>query len=185
MAGALVSVGASSRSASTAADAGDAAALARQLLDEIAALPYEDVNQTPGFGLETGETAAPGARTHCDDLDDYNDWTDSPPKDRGGVALAGFTGWQRTADVSKVASSNYSLRSDGQTDQGIRLITVAVVSPSGKSATLRTYRTNDAGSLQAQGVGQTLVAWVGSSLQAGTGDAVSGGVNLVNHAGDQ
>lgn len=185
MTGALVSVGASARSASTAADARDAAALARQLLDEIAALPYEDANQTASYGLESGETAAPGARTHCDDLDDYINWIDSPPKDRGGAAIPGFTGWQRTADVVKVHDVDYSQRSDGSSDKGYRLVTVTVISPTGKTATLRVYRTKDAGSLQAQGVGQSLVTWVGASLQSGGGKPVVGGAHLLNHAGDQ
>lgn len=185
MAAALNGVGAAARSTNAAAEASDATALARQLLDEITVLPYEDPNQSPAFGLESGEAGAPGVRASFDDTDDYIDWVDSPPKDRGGVALAGYTGWHRTADVQKLDNIDFSVLPDASTSQGLRLITVVVTSPSGRVTKLQCQRAKDAGSLQSQGVGQTLVTWVGVSLQSGNGGAVTSGVSLINHAGDQ
>lgn len=185
MAGALMSVGAAARSTSEAADASDAVALARQLLEEIVSLPYEDPNQTPAFGLENGETAAPGARTACDDLDDYNNWSESPPRNRDGSALSGYSAWSRSVRVRKVDPLNRSVMLDSALDKGQRLITISVVAPSGRTTVLSAYRSLGGGALQPQGVSQSLVTWVGVTLQSGAGSPVSSGVSLSNHATDQ
>lgn len=185
MTAALTGVGAAARSTNASSNDADSFALARALLEEVVPLPYEDPNQTPSFGVESGETANPNARSGFDDVDDYKDRADTPPKDRNGNALAGYTGWQRTADVEKVDPSDHSLRSDGSSDKGLRLITVTVRDPSGRQRTLQAYRSNIGGCLQSQGVGQTLVTWVGISLQSGPGAAINSGVSLSNHAADQ
>lgn len=185
MAAALASVGGAARSTTAAAEGSDALCLARQLLEEITVQPYEDSNQTPGFGLETGEVGAPGARTMCDDLDDYNDWSDSPPKDRTGTAIPGYSGWSRTADVQKVKASDKTPISDGSADEGLRLVTVTVNAPTGRTITINAFRSKTGGSLQPQGVNQTIVTWAGVTLQAGNGAAVSSGISLLNHATDE
>ncbi|QDU90390.1 hypothetical protein Pla175_37940 [Pirellulimonas nuda] len=183
--GALRSVGASAKSWTAAAEAADGQALAQQLMAEIVGQPYEEQTQSPAFGPESGEVVTAGVRSGLDDLDDYNDWVDTPPKDRSGAALTGFAGWSRTADVQKTWPDDYSIRSDGGSDKGMRLVTVIATSPTGRKSTLKAYRTNAGGSLQPQGVQQTLVTWVGASLQAAGGPAVQGGTALPNHASDQ
>lgn len=182
---ALASVGAAARTTTAAAEGNDALSLAKQLLEEMNAMPYEDGNQTPVFGLESGESAGAGVRNLFDDLDDYNDWTDSPPKDRAGVAISGFTGWTRVTDVQKVGLSSYTILPDPSTDPGLRLIQVTVTSPTGRTRTLQAYRARAGGALQPQGVDQTLVTWVGVNLQVGSGNPVFSGVSVLNHAGDQ
>lgn len=185
MAAALTSVGAVARSTSFAADSSTAVLLARQLMDEIIILPYEDTVQTPVFGLESGESTSTSTRTQLDDLDDYLNWNDSPPRMRQGTLIDEYSGWLRTADVQKLSNSNYSVLSDSSPDSGIRLVTVQVTTPAGKVTTMRCYRTKPAGALQSQGVGQTVVTWVGVGLQTGSSGSVSGGTAILNHAGDQ
>lgn len=184
MVAALSSVGAAARSWIAASEASDGHALARQLLDEITSQGYEDA-VSPVFGPEAGETLAVGVRSGLDDVDDYLNWSDSPPKDRSGVAIPGFGGWTRLADVVKLKSDSREVLPDNATDQGLRLVTVTVTSPTGNSVTLSSFRSDVGGGLQAQGTSQTLVTWAGVSLQAGASAPVSSGVSLLNHATDQ
>lgn len=182
---ALVSVGAAARTMGSAGEASNATCLARQLLEEITRLPYDDPNQSPVFGRESGEIAAVGDRSLCDDIDDLVDWDDTPPHDHHGDEISGYTGWIRSADVVKLsAAGNYELPNSSN-DQGLRLVTVTVMPSSGRSYTLRALRSKDGGCLQAQGVDQTIVSWVGVTLQSGDGGPISGGVGLINHASDQ
>jgi hypothetical protein len=168
----LVSVGAAARSTYTAANNGQAISLARQLLDEITVLPFEDPSQTPVFGLESGESIGPTGRTLADDIDDYALWNENPPTDRNGNPLAGFDGWTRSVQITPINGA------------AMYQILVTVNSPA-TSTSLTAYRSKVGGYVQSQGVPQTLVTWVGISLQSGTGDAVSGGLSLINHAADQ
>ena len=181
---ALASVGASTRSWIATSELADGGTIARQLLLEITPLAYEDPNQTPGFGIETGELSGT-IRTNFDDIDDYKDFTDTPPRNRAGTALANYAGWQRTADVTKLKQGDKHTKNDGDNDEGLRLITVTVTSPKGKITTLSTYRSNVGGTLQKQGVSETVVTWVGCDLQAGNAPTVSAAVSSLNHATDQ
>ena len=169
----LVSVGAAARTTTAATETCDAVYLAQQLIEEISILPYEDPNQTPVFGMELGENSGPAARTQADDIDDLAGWTESPPKDRNGNNLSNYSGWTRNVNVIQGATP-----SD-------RTIEVTVMVPKGRSTTLKAYRSKEGGCIQPQGVNQTLVTWVGVTLQTGAGTGVSSGVSLVNHAADQ
>lgn len=183
MVGSLASVGAAARSWGATAEATERHALARQLLDEAAALPYEDPNQTPGFGLESGESGV--NRLNFDDVDDFRDFTDTPPKDRAGNILAGYNAWQRACDVVKLDDGSLNDVGDNATDKGLRRMTVTVTAPSGRSTTLTTIRSVSGGSLQPAGTAETVVNYVSVSLQAGNGVPVTGGTTLTNHASDQ
>ena len=169
----LISVGASARTTYSATESCDAIYLAQQLIEEITILPCEDPNQTPVFGMESGESSVSAARTQTDDIDDLKTWTESPPKDRSGNNLPNYNGWTRSVSVIQGTLS---------TD---RKITVSVTAPSGRTTSLSAYRSKDGGSLQPQGVSQTLISWVGVTLQSGSGTGVSSGVSLINHATDQ
>jgi hypothetical protein len=168
----LVSVGAAARTTSAATETCDAVYLAQQLIEEISILPYEDPNQTPVFGMESGESSGSAARIQADDIDDLAGWSESPPKDRIGNNLPNYSGWTRNVNVQGAAPSD-------------RTVEVTVIAPNGRSKTLKAYRTKEGGSLQLQGVNQTLVTWVGVTLQTGSGAGISSGVSLVNHAADQ
>ncbi|HEX2973544.1 MAG TPA: hypothetical protein VHP11_14510 [Tepidisphaeraceae bacterium] len=78
--------------------------LADGLMAEIVALSYEDPRGTILWGREVGETAI--SKANYNDVDDYDDWQESPPQDRSGSALAELTGWKRTVDVDWVNPTN-------------------------------------------------------------------------------
>lgn len=168
----LVSVGAAARNSWATTESLDVAYLAQQLLEEIVILPFSDPNQTPVFGSEVGEGI--GNRQEKDDIDDFSQWTESPPRESDGNIMLNYAGWTRTVKVLQGPNTSTDLN-----------IEVTVVAPSGRSKKLTAYRSKDGGSLQPQGVDQTLVTWIGVTLQTGTAAGVSSGVSLVNHATDQ
>jgi prepilin-type N-terminal cleavage/methylation domain-containing protein len=120
MVAALSTVGAVLRFRSSTSDSVRAALLATDLLAEIQNQPYSDPNQTPGFGKESGETA----RAQFDDVDDYDSWTETPPKNRVGTNLTGFTGWTRSVTV--VRAQRNSPMTNAGTDEGLKRIRITV-----------------------------------------------------------
>lgn len=168
-----------------ASGSSDGSALAKQLLDEIMLLTYaEDVGTGNNYGPEAGETTSPATRSRFDDLDDFDDWTASPPQDAAGNPLSGYAGWTRSVVVRKLDSDG-EVVGDNATDHGLRQITVTVTSPDGNVTSVVGWRSSEAGTQQAQGVDQTIVTWVGCSLQLNPADtAVSGGTLVTNHAED-
>lgn len=93
--------------------------IANAMLAEILELPYQERTTTPAFGPETGEV-----RATYDDVDDYMLFSDSPPVDKQGVALAGGEGLTRSVVVSYVEPDNLTATSN--TDKGIKRIVVSV-----------------------------------------------------------
>ena len=95
--------------------------LAQALMEEVLAQGYSD-SEASLFGTESGE--ATGTRAAFDDVDDYNDWSASPPQDKSGSTLDNLEGWRRTVSVA------YANPADtGQLvleDLGVKRITVAV-----------------------------------------------------------
>jgi prepilin-type N-terminal cleavage/methylation domain-containing protein len=96
--------------------------LAQDLASEILACLYEESDGTPSFGRETGESS--NLRAAYDDVDDYDGWQCSPPKNRDGSTIADHTGWTRTATVDWVALANPELVVAAE--QGLKLIVVEV-----------------------------------------------------------
>jgi MSHA pilin protein MshD len=84
-------------------------ALANELITEILALPATDPENGPSttLGLETGESNGL-ARTTWDDVDDYHNLSESPPRNRAGTNLAGFASWSRQTTVERLRSSNWT-----------------------------------------------------------------------------
>ena len=75
--------------------------LARQLLAEILQRSYEDPEGPSGtLGLDAGEVAV--NRLDFDDVDDYDGWFASPPRDRESTSTTEQVGWSREAAVSWV-----------------------------------------------------------------------------------
>ncbi|HVJ86030.1 MAG TPA: hypothetical protein VM452_10330 [Caulifigura sp.] len=126
---AMSTTGAVVRFRSSTADQARATLLATDLLAEIQQRPYSDPNQTPIFGRESGETV----RSQFDDVDDYDAWTESPPKNQAGTSLPGFTGWSRTVNVARAQRS--APIQTASSEEGLKRITV-VISKNG--VTLRT-----------------------------------------------
>lgn len=101
------------------------ALLAQQLVCEIVTQPYKDESPLALlFGPEVGEAA----RTSYDDVDDYNNYIEKPPKDFNGVPIAAYEGWERRVSVDWVTPDtlNTSLL-----DSGLVRVEVTVTDPRG------------------------------------------------------
>ena len=77
--------------------------LASQLAAEIRGQAFED-SGAPVFGPESGETD--GTRNSFDDVDDYNNWSASPPKRRDGTAMTDYQDYTQQASVALYGSAN-------------------------------------------------------------------------------
>lgn len=136
-----------------------------KLMSEIMAAPYYDpeaADVDENFGIESGENSSPPNRLGFDDMDDYDDWTESSAlQDRDGAANANSTGWSRTVDIVKLsAMSPQTALANNALDQGARRITVTVTSPSGDTTSLQAIRSLDGAVEQPLGVDATLVTGV-------------------------
>lgn len=96
--------------------------LAESLMTEIFAQAYQDEDKLATLGLETGEGGA--NRTTFDDVDDYRNYTDSPPTLRDGTPIDGFSNWSRT--VSVVRSTPSSPNTIPTSESGLKRIKVTV-----------------------------------------------------------
>jgi MSHA pilin protein MshD len=146
--------------------------LARQLLAEITQSAYRDGGVAPVFGPEAGET-----RPTFNDVDDYNGLIESPPSDRSGSALAGYTGWTRSTKVEYMDPALLTIVLG--TDTGLKRVTVTVTSPSGRVTTLCAFRSVSGAFDKTLGAQTTYVGWTGVTLQVGSdssGRVVSGAV---------
>jgi len=119
---ALNTAGATFTSRRLAADRIRAQLLAGELMSEILAQEYEEPDTTVAFGLESGEGT--GNREAFDDVDDYRNLVDAPPKLKGGSQLSGFSDWSRTAAVVRVNTTNPN--NLALSESGMKKITVAV-----------------------------------------------------------
>jgi len=80
--------------------------LATDLLAEIAMLPYENPDGDVRFGREPGESAI--NRADFDDIDDYDNWTASPPQKKDGQPEADCTGYTRSVLVQSVKIDDFN-----------------------------------------------------------------------------
>ncbi len=112
--------------------------LADELMSEILNQAYEEPDDTPAFGRESGEFS--GSRSAWDDIDDYKGWSAGPPEAKDGTSLSGMQGWTREVQVGWASSVNPNLGS--LTPTGIKRIEV-VVKHNGRPVTkLSALRTN-------------------------------------------
>lgn len=109
---ALHTFGAFARGAVFDRETAIATELAAQLAAEIRAQAFEDPGSTILFGPETGESD--GTRQYFDDVDDYNGWTATPPKQRGGTSMTEYPNFTQSVVVVY----------DGSTD--LKKITVTI-----------------------------------------------------------
>lgn len=86
--------------------------LAQDLLEEIMPKLFDENPSNPdtpaGLGPETGETR-PGLppNNNYDDVDDYRNYTESPPKEVDGTNMTEYTGYTRTVAVDYVQEANF------------------------------------------------------------------------------
>jgi MSHA pilin protein MshD len=175
----LATVGAFARSRSVGADQSRSMLLAQQLMSEIVQYPYynpasKGISKVV-LGPDAGQT-----RSTFDDVGDFAGWSESPPADRTGTALAGFTGWKRSVAVNYVSPTNPTMIV--LTDQGLMRIVVTVTSASGKVTSLTALRSNNGAYERSPSSPTTFNSWVSVNLQAGSnsGASVSSSTDTVN-----
>jgi len=129
---ALSVVGGVSRTYAVTDEKAKAFLLAADLMNEILRAPYEDPNGSAVFGLETGEGSV--TRSAFDDVDDYDNWSETPPAAKDGTAYTGLTNWTRTVQVEWVEVLNPT--ATAASESGLKRIQVTVTSPRGVTWTL-------------------------------------------------
>ena len=148
------------------ADLARGMALAESLMGEIVQCKYT-----------TGSVVSLN-RTSWTELSDYSAFTESPPTNRDGTVIPGYTGWTRAAAVTFVTAATPDVSTG--IDIGLRKIAVTITSPTGKSYMLSALRCNHGLPDRTAEVSATYPSSVTISLQAATGDTATGGINLPN-----
>ena len=153
--------------------------LGMQLMAEILAQPYEDVDEPAGpIGLETGESNV--TRADFDDIDDYNLWSSTSPEYRDGSTISGLTGWTRAVTVKFYDPATGATTT---ADTGVKLIAVTLVPPSGPSLELHALRCKWGALEQPPAVDTPAVTFIEAELQIGSGNGlVRSGTPIPNHA---
>jgi prepilin-type N-terminal cleavage/methylation domain-containing protein len=99
--------------------------LANQMLAEIQSKHWHDPdNGIASFGV-AGDEYDGKTRLLYDDIDDYHNWTQSPPLEPNGDGISGFDGWERSVEVHYALISGGAVTTSG-TFQRAKLITVTV-----------------------------------------------------------
>jgi len=154
--------------------------LANELLAEVMSQSYEDP-ESPGtgvlfgVGVESGESS----RSTFDDVDDYWNYSESPPLDSNDMPMAQYTNWTRAV------SWTYANRSNGIftfMPSGLTKITVTVTSPDGTVTKRCGFRWKEGTLEQTPPLSTELITWVGAELQIGALGVARAGTNLVNRA---
>jgi len=196
---ALQTVGASARSRQIQKETDEHHALAADLMNEILQARYQEpkggsmtwendgtttvINEpmpplTPTFGPEPDELD--GTRRTFDDVDDYNNWVEKPPQTKNGIAISGKTGWKRQVKVQYADPATLNGNMSG--DQGLKMITVTITDPSGKTTQMVGLRWKSGLPDQLPGTVSTYVGWMGVELQTGEmgSDRLTTETNLLN-----
>ncbi len=159
----MAAAGSAARDRLTQREIRAGAELARSLMSEIVQQQYADpapdtIAQTPG--------ASSADRSSWKHMDDYTGFSQTPPKDRSGQAIAGATGWTWSASIVYVQFSSpvgaagatggflsgvpgavggtvstlLDTTQVSATDTGLKKIYVSVTAPSGKKSVLTCLR---------------------------------------------
>jgi hypothetical protein len=110
------------RSRQDTLDQASAAELALVLIQEIKLKAYADPVSANEFGKGADETGPD--RTRFDDIDDYDQWTETPPQDAAGQPYSQYAGLTRTVAVRYVQANNFT--ATAPIDQGFKEVTVTV-----------------------------------------------------------
>ena len=135
---ALNAAGASKLALTKLSDRGKGMLLAQELMTEILAMEYEDSGLGTGSFGRTGAKNAPGDRSLYNDVDDFADWTASPPEDKDGTAKAEYAVWSRSVLVDWATVADVRITS--VSDTRIKRITVTVSKNGVTVATLVAFR---------------------------------------------
>lgn len=97
--------------------------LAADLLEEICDAAYADPVNANEFGPGADEDASD--RSTFDDVDDYHNWSESPPAAADGALVTGASAWTRNVSVRWVDPLDPQTSAFGES--GAKLITVEAV----------------------------------------------------------
>jgi Tfp pilus assembly protein PilV len=132
-AGISASLGASYQQNESVEQMATSVALARELMEEISAKPFDDPNGTSALGPETGETS----RALFDNVDDYHGYTDTTDSTSertitsfAGTAVSVGNGQVYTRSVAVEYRTTPS--GSAATSGDFALVTVTVTPPAGK-----------------------------------------------------
>jgi hypothetical protein len=134
---AMHSVGASVLAQYQTAEGTAARLLADGLMAEVLAKRYKDPGTSPQFGPESGESST--SKANYNDVDDYRDWSESPPQYADGTTMPDLAGWQRSVAVDRV--DPLDLSQTGTWETGAKRIAVTVRHNSVVVATRTAIRT--------------------------------------------
>lgn len=121
--------------------------LALDLMAEVQERPYQDPTDDGLLGLDLDEILNLDRRA-LDDIDDYHNLTDSPPRHADGALISGYdSDWTRAVTVRFAEPNNPD--TDSATDKGVKRITVTVSLKNKTVATLTLLRSKawEAGSV--------------------------------------
>lgn len=138
MVSSLSSIAASRRSQTFESNKVRGLAIAKALLSEISQLPMRDPGCDCGYGLGSGESGA--TRSKYDDVDDYHNLIDSPPRSKNGSACVGYADLSRRVKVDRVTRANWSVLTSTYT--GVYRITVTVLRNNLEVCRVVGYRTD-------------------------------------------
>ncbi|EMI22063.1 PKD domain protein [Rhodopirellula maiorica SM1] len=138
MVGALQTIGASKRREMATLDRLLGQQLAGAMMNEILLQAYREpeTGEASTFGPESGEST--DNRSRFDDVDDFHDWSASPPQDRSGETISGFDQWSR--EVRVVWADAETLSETTATHTGLKKIIVSVSQNAEVVSTLVGYR---------------------------------------------
>lgn len=94
--------------------------LAESLMQEILQQPYRDPDKAGAFNPDVSQNS----RQAFDHVDDYHNWSSSPPTARDGTPLPGYEGWQRRVRVDRVDPAD--LDTPRLEETGVKRIEVSV-----------------------------------------------------------
>jgi len=137
MVSSLSTIAASRRSQIAESNEVRGTAIAEGLMAEITQLPMREPACDCGFGPESGETGT--SRTGFDDVDDYQNHADSPPKSRSGIALSGYSDLSRNVSIDMVTMNNWNTTTS--TYAGVYRITIRILRDNVEFARIVGYRT--------------------------------------------
>jgi len=109
--------------------------LAEDLMAEILSQPYKESTL---LGFEFGENT--GDRSAFDDIDDYDNWSSTPPTDVNGDAIEGADRYTREVQVNYVKL--WSPTTVSYSDEGMLRIIVTVTRGGKEVAKLTSYRSD-------------------------------------------
>ena len=138
MVSSLSTIAASRRSQVSESNEVRGLAIAEALLAEITQLPMREPSCDCGSGIEAGESGS--NRLNFDDVDDYKNFIDSPPKSRNGTACSGYSDLSRNAAVDMVTTADWNVTT--ATYAGVYRITVRVLRGTLEVCRIVGYRTS-------------------------------------------